>query len=325
VTRIPELEQELVAAAARLQTPRRLVRPAVRAALVAAAAAAAVVLGVVVAADNDHDAGRRTPPAGAPPHQRSTMIEAVDPEAGVRFTLDGRVLTVRVLASAPGETRDKLSGKRLRATCAKGFVNGPGPGPGPDLLQTRTRLWPAGRDTVRFHFPGDISGIATWCRLEDPVVGHIAFVKLRGAVTAPPTATLSPEQEVERIGNRWAPLFAAAPNPDACAGFDELHPNREVAVKYMGQPACEQAICERVGHRAIKNCTPLSLKLQNSFADARVQDVVVRGHQAAAKFSNGVTVEFGGGFEGRTPPDGLPSAWMIGKIGGNAGRTLFQN
>ena len=316
MTRIPELEQELVAAAARLQSPRRLVRPA---ALAAAAVAAVVVLGVVVAVDKDVD--RHAQPAGGPPQQRSGKIEAVDPEARVRFSLEGRVLTVRLLANAPSETRDKVSGKRLRATCAKGFAQGPGPGPGPDPLQTRTRLWPAGHDTVHFHFRGDISGIATWCRLEDPVVGHVAFGKFPDP---PQPAKLTPEQEIEQIGNKWAPLFAAAPNPDACAGWDEQHPHREVAAKYMGQPACEQAICERVGNRAIKNCTPLSLRLQNSFADATVQDVVVKGHRAAARFSNGETVQFGGGFEGRTPPDGLPSAWMIDKIGGDAGRELFQ-
>jgi hypothetical protein len=63
VTRIPELEQELVAAAARLQSPRRLVRPAVRAALALGAVAVVIVLAVVVAAEND----RRPQPAGAPP------------------------------------------------------------------------------------------------------------------------------------------------------------------------------------------------------------------------------------------------------------------
>jgi hypothetical protein len=51
VTRIPELEQELVAAAARLRSPRRVLRPAVRAALAAAAVAVVVVLAVVGATE----------------------------------------------------------------------------------------------------------------------------------------------------------------------------------------------------------------------------------------------------------------------------------
>jgi hypothetical protein len=65
VTRIPELEQELVAAAARLRSPRRLVWPAVRAAL-AVGAAAAVILVAVMAFGGD-DGGRRQQPAGVQP------------------------------------------------------------------------------------------------------------------------------------------------------------------------------------------------------------------------------------------------------------------
>ena len=65
MTRIPQLEQELVAAAARLQSPRRLVWPVARAALAAGAVVAVIVLAVVVAADNDPD--RRPKPAGALP------------------------------------------------------------------------------------------------------------------------------------------------------------------------------------------------------------------------------------------------------------------
>jgi hypothetical protein len=70
VTRIPELEQELVAAAARLRSPRRrLVWPAARAAL-AAAAAAAVILGPIMVFGGD-DGGRRQQPAGAQPAPRT--------------------------------------------------------------------------------------------------------------------------------------------------------------------------------------------------------------------------------------------------------------
>jgi hypothetical protein len=66
VTRIPELEQELVAAAARLRSPRRrLVWPAARAAL-AVGAAAAVILVAVIAFGGD-DGGRPQQPVGAQP------------------------------------------------------------------------------------------------------------------------------------------------------------------------------------------------------------------------------------------------------------------
>lgn len=132
--------------------------------------------------------------------------------------------------------------------------------------------------------------------------------------TAPPTATrpvppaplpdttvpsLTPAQRIERIGNTWAPLFAAA-RPRAC--------------NYMTQPACERVACERVGSGPIPNCTLPSSKFRRSFEDATVQDVSVKGYRAAARFSNGELVEFFG--------DG--GTWWIQKLGGNAGREFFE-
>jgi hypothetical protein len=65
VTRIPELEQELVAAAARLRSPRRFIRPGLRAALAVGATAVVVVLAVVLVGLDD--AARRQQPPGAQP------------------------------------------------------------------------------------------------------------------------------------------------------------------------------------------------------------------------------------------------------------------
>lgn len=82
----------------------------------------------------------------------------------------------------------------------------------------------------------------------------------------------------------------------------------------MGQPLCEQIDCERTGGRPIRNCTPVSAKVQRSFAGAVVREIVIRGHQAGARFSNGETVRFAeeGGF------------WWIDRVGGNAGRKFFE-
>jgi hypothetical protein len=63
VTRIPELEQELVAAAGRLRSPRRFVHPALRAALAVGAVAAVVVLAVALTGGDDGT--RRQQPSGA--------------------------------------------------------------------------------------------------------------------------------------------------------------------------------------------------------------------------------------------------------------------
>ncbi len=89
----------------------------------------------------------------------------------------------------------------------------------------------------------------------------------------------------------------------------------------MAQPACEQVVCERVPHRKIENCTPLSPRFQKSFADATVRDVAINGHRAAAKFSNGAVIELGGGSENQSFPG---PAWLIDGIGGTAGRGFFD-
>jgi hypothetical protein len=79
----------------------------------------------------------------------------------------------------------------------------------------------------------------------------------------------------------------------------------------MAQPACEQIVCERVGHRAIRNCEPVSEAFQKSFAEATVQHIGIKDRRAAVKFSNGGVVELGG------------PGWLIDKVGGNAGRGFF--
>ena len=112
-------------------------------------------------------------------------------------------------------------------------------------------------------------------------------------------ADLTPKQEIQRIGNSWARLFAAA-DRQAC--------------QYMSQPACERVVCERVGMGPIPNCALPSSKFRRSFEDATVQAVVIKGHRAAARFSTGAIVEFYG--------DG--GTWSINKLGGNAGREFFE-
>jgi hypothetical protein len=114
-------------------------------------------------------------------------------------------------------------------------------------------------------------------------------------------AALSPEQELEQIGNKWAPLFAA--------GRDRA------AERYQTQPLSERITCNRHGE-PIENCTPPSSEFRESFEDATVEDigwrqsrspapnVVSKGRNAAARFSNGETVEF--------------YDRLIHKIGGNA-------
>jgi len=96
-----------------------------------------------------------------------------DSEARVRFTLDGRVLTVRVLSRAPRYVRRLTFGRRVRASCGTRFPFTRG------VTVRRTRAWPRGRRRLRFRFDRDISRRARWCHLEHPRRGDIAFGSFR--------------------------------------------------------------------------------------------------------------------------------------------------
>ena len=294
MTRIPELEQELVAAAGRLQSPRRVLRPAARVALVSAAVLLVVVLLVVDATDRDgRDSGRQ--PNGTP-SQRGTKV-GIDVSAGVRFSLTGRQLTVSVLSWAPFETRQKVSGARIRATCGVAYAQVGPEGDPRNAREERTRLWPGGRKTLSFRFARDISRNARWCRVEDPTVGNVGFVRFGIA----PVHIGSQEQRIALGANEWARLFAAS--------------DTRTCDEYMTQPACERMACERVASGRIENCTPPSTAYRRSFRDARVQEIAIRGETAAARFSNGETVVLVKVADG---------AWLIHRFGGTAGRQLLS-
>jgi hypothetical protein len=107
------------------------------------------------------------------------------------------------------------------------------------------------------------------------------------AVEADPGTILSDEEVIGRKANDWAGLFAM----DALA-----------ACRYYagGQPACERAGCQRVGHpEPIRNCAPPSSEFRESFADATVERVAVSAPGATAEFSNGESVQFHAGKDER--------------------------
>ena len=308
MTRIPELEQELVAAAARLRSPRRALRPALRAALATAAVAVAVVVAVVGAERNDD--GRRAHKTGTLPSQGSVKV-GIDVQAGVRFRLERRQLTVSLFPWTPNETHNMVVGARIRASCGVAFAQVGPEGDPRNAREERTRLWPAGRDKLRFRFARDISKRARWCRVEDPAVGHVAFVMFGSA----PTRPLSQTQKIEHNANEWARLFAASDHA-ACE-------------RYMAQPACERMDCMRVGNRPIENCTPPSRAFRKSFRGARVEEVVIQdtrfgegsqNRRAGVRFSNGRTILLISVGEG--PEQG--GVWWIEKFQGNPGRRLFE-
>jgi hypothetical protein len=109
---------------------------------------------------------------------------------------------------------------------------------------------------------------------------------------------ITPEQVIERTGNRWARLFAAGQRCN----------------RFMHQPACEWVDCEHVGGAAIEECTPVSSEVQRSFGGAVVEDIVIRRERAAARFSNGVTV--------RLEEKSGGTSWWIARVG--AGREMLE-
>ena len=133
-----------------------------------------------------------------------------------------------------------------------------------------------------------------------------ASIESDSTLTTSTTAGLEPgvsaEQEIGRKGKEWARLFAGGDRRWAAPG----------TCTYMTPTACERMSCER--QRRIGSCTPASWQFRKSFADATVVDVVIRGRQAGARFSNGEAVEF----------LDVGEAWWIDKVGGDAGRDFFD-
>jgi len=130
---------------------------------------------------------------------------------------------------------------------------------------------------------------------------------------------LSPDQRIAQTGNKWAPLFAAGHYGAAC--------------KYQTQPLCFRTTCEFVGGpedrpKPIPNCTPPPPSFRKSFQGATIRDVAIEGGRAGARLSNGELVEFVGMQPapciGSACPPPTPRAWLIHKLGQNAGEKYFE-
>lgn len=163
-------------------------------------------------------------------------------------------------------------------------------------LGAKAPLRPGEADVILLDVPGEHTNtlIIRWGFKDEGERVEVERVLMSLEFSRPPP----PQKEIERLGNRWARLFGAGRRCN----------------RLMGQPLCEQIDCERTGGRPIRNCTPVSSKVQRSFAGAVVREIVIRGHHAGARFSNGETVRLAedGGF------------WWIDRVGGNAGRKFFE-
>ena len=237
--------------------------------LVALAVVAALVA-VVLAVEQKSDVER---PAAAP----GKKVVATDVERGVRFSLDGRVLTVQLVRNRLNPI-EAVSGARISATCGANVSAPPGD---PRSETTLTRLWPAGQTSLSYRFPRDVS---SWCRLEDQSGGTVGFARFRGV--SPGASEL-----ITETATKWARLIASSP---------------QTCNDYTGQTACEQIKCQRVGGTPIPDCRPIEPHWAATFRDAIPQTIAISGDRAAATLSNHQTVQL------RRTATG---EWLIDKLG----------
>lgn len=114
--------------------------------------------------------------------------------------------------------------------------------------------------------------------------------------------SVPPEQTVERIANKWAPLFAS-------------HPRRACTYGGPNQPLCERIFgCVGPDGAKIANCTPISSEFRKSFEGTTVEVVAIKGDRAAVMFSNDAVIELWRSY----------GSWHVEEVGGNAGRKFFE-
>jgi hypothetical protein len=229
---------------------RRLpgIRVAGRRTLVALAVVVALVA-VVVTVARESDVERPAAPPGK-------KVVATDIERGVRFVLDGRVLTVSLLPPVRNQTFETVSGARISATC------GAPPGD-PRRETTVTRRWPDGQTSLSYRFPRDVS---SWCRLYDQSGSIVAFVSFPGAWSGARAL-------IAETANKWARHFASSP---------------WTCTDYMSRTACEQVTCPRVGGTP---CRAKALRWGAYFRDVAVEAIAISGDRAAATLSNDEIVQ----------------------------------
>ena len=216
--------------------------------LVALALVAALVA-VVLTVARESDVERPVAPPGK-------KVVATDVERGVRFSLDGRVLTVQLLPPVRNQTFETVSGAQISATCGTNVAAPPGD---PRSETTLTRRWPAGQTSLSYRFPRDVS---SWCRLDDQTGSIVASVSF-------PVASSGARGPIAETANKWARHFASSP---------------QTCTDYMSRTACEQV-------RSATGVIDSGLQGergsgQRSYLGATVQRIAISGDRAAATLSN---------------------------------------
>jgi hypothetical protein len=219
-----------------------------RATLARTAAGAALIVAlvavVVTVVARESDVERPATPPGK-------KLVATDVERGVRFSLDGPVLTVQLTPPVRNETFETVSGERISATCGA-------PPDAPRRETTLTRRWPDGQTSLSYRFPRDVS---SWCRLYDQSGSIVASVSFPGAWSGA-------RARIAETANNWARQFAST--AQACNEYTSWR--------------CEQVNCEREGGKRTESCRPSTKEWRwaAEHRGATVQKIAISGDRAAA-------------------------------------------
>jgi hypothetical protein len=233
----------------------QLLRPATLARIAAGAALIVALVAAVLTVWRESDVERQAAPPGK-------KLVATDVERGVRFSLDGRVLTVQLLPDRP-EVLETVSGAEISATCGTNVAAPPGD---PRGETTVFRIWPAGETSLSYRFPRDVS---SWCRLDRQSVGIVASVSF-------PVAWSGAREQIAETANGWARVFAST--AQACND-------------YTASSVCKQIGCKRVGGKPTEGCkswlkpassTPSGKGWAWEHRGATVQRIAISGDRAAA-------------------------------------------
>jgi hypothetical protein len=237
-----EDRRERSSALGRLRPALGRLRPSPQPLVALASVAALVAVVLTVARDSDVER-----PA-APPGKK---VVATDVERGVRFSLDGRVLTVQLIPPVRNQTFEEVSGERISATCGA-------PLDAPRRETTLTRRWPDGQTSTSYRFPRDVS---SWCRLYDQSGSIVAFVSFPGAWSGE-------RARIAETANNWARQFAST--AQACNEYTSW--------------SCEQVNCEREGGKRTEGCRPSTKEWRwaAEHRGATVQKIAISGDRAAA-------------------------------------------
>jgi hypothetical protein len=261
--------------ARRFLSPRRLLSvPLAAAAAVGVVVVALVAVWVTVARESDVE--RPAEPPGK-------KLVATDVENGVRFSLDGRVLTVQLLPNRPNATFEAVSGAEISATCRTNVVAAPGD---PRGQSTVFRVWPAGETSLSFRFARDVM---SWCRLDRPSVGIVASVSF-------PVAWSGARGPIAETADKWARHFASSP---------------QTCTDYMTRSFCEGVKGCEPG-LSIRACRAKARRWGAEFLGATAQRIAVEGDRAAATLSNAVIVQLRRTTTGEWLIDGMGPFGAVG-------------